>query len=71
MEAIVSAAGYPTERISQNSHGYRPLGLGYANLGAFLMAEGLAYDSDEGRGVAGALTALLAGVAYRTIVRSK
>jgi len=66
MEAIVSAAGYPTERIAKNSHDYRPLGLGYANLGAFLMASGLAYDSDEGRGVAAAITALLAGVAYRT-----
>ena len=66
MEAIVSVAGYPTEQIAQNSHDYRPLGLGYANLGAFLMAEGLAYDSDEGRGVAAVLTALLAGAAYRT-----
>ena len=47
-EIIVDNASYPTERIGKNSHDYRPLGLGYANLGALLMNRGLAYDSDEG-----------------------
>ena len=53
MEIIVDAAGYPTEMISKNSHDYRPLGLGYANLGALLMDFGLPYDSDAGRRLRG------------------
>jgi ribonucleoside-diphosphate reductase alpha chain len=64
MEIIVDAAGYPTEMISKNSHDYRPLGLGYANLGALLMAFGLPYDSDAGRDFAATLTAILCGDAY-------
>ena len=64
MEIIVDSAGYPTEQIAKNSHDYRPLGLGYANLGALLMAFGLPYDSDAGRDFAGALTAILCGDAY-------
>ncbi len=64
MEIIVDSAGYPTEQIARNSHDYRPLGLGYANLGALLMAFGLPYDSDAGRDFAGALTAILCGDAY-------
>ncbi len=59
MEIIVDSAGYPTEKIAKNSHDYRPLGLGYANLGALLMAFGLPYDSDAGRDFAGTLTAIL------------
>jgi len=64
MEIIVDAAGYPTEQISKNSHDYRPLGLGYANLGALLMSLGLPYDSDAGRDFAACLTAILCGEAY-------
>ena len=64
MEIIVDAAGYPTEKISKNSHDYRPLGLGYANLGALLMAFGLPYDSDAGRDFAATLTSILCGDAY-------
>ena len=64
MEIIVDSAGYPTEQIAKNSHDYRPLGLGYANLGALLMAFGLPYDSDAGRDFAAALTAILCGDAY-------
>ena len=63
-EIIVDNASYPTPRIGENSRDYRPLGLGYANLGALLMARGLAYDSDEGRAYAGAITALMTGEAY-------
>jgi len=63
-EILVDNASYPGERICTNSHNYRPLGLGYANLGALLMSLGLPYDSDEGRATAGALTALLTGSAY-------
>jgi ribonucleoside-diphosphate reductase alpha chain len=63
-EIIVDNASYPTERIAQNSHDFRPLGLGYANLGALLMSHGLPYDSDAGRDFAGALTAILSGEAY-------
>src|SRR6202012_699450 len=69
MEIIVDAAGYPTERISRNSHDYRPLGLGYANLGALLMDRGLPYDSDAGRAFAGSLTAILCGEAYAQSAR--
>ncbi len=64
MEIIVDSAGYPTEMIAKNSHDYRPLGLGYANLGALLMAFGLPYDSDAGRDFAASLTAILCGDAY-------
>jgi ribonucleoside-diphosphate reductase alpha chain len=65
-EIIVSPSSYPTEDISRNARAFRQLGLGYANLGALLMANGLAYDSDEGRALAGAVTALMTGRAYRT-----
>jgi ribonucleoside-diphosphate reductase alpha chain len=64
MEILVDNSGYPTESIAKNSHDYRPLGLGYANLGALLMAFGLPYDSDAGRDFAGALTAIMCGQAY-------
>src|SRR3984957_9099146 len=64
MEIIVDSAGYPTEMISKNSHDYRPLGLGYANLGALLMAFGLPYDSDAGRDFAAPLPSILCGDAY-------
>jgi len=64
MEIIVDAAGYPTEMIARNSHDYRPLGLGYANLGALLMAFGLPYDSGAGRDFAATLTSILCGDAY-------
>jgi ribonucleoside-diphosphate reductase alpha chain len=63
-EIIVDNASYPTQRIADNSHDFRPLGLGYANLGALLMSRGLAYDSDAGRDYAGAITAVLTGQAY-------
>jgi ribonucleoside-diphosphate reductase alpha chain len=65
MEAMVDRASYPTKNIARNSSRYRPLGLGYANLGALLMAEGLPYDSDEARERAAGITALLCGEAYR------
>ena len=65
-EILVDHASYPTQRIARNSHLYRPLGLGYSNLGSLLMADGLAYDSDAGRGLCGALTAILHGAANRT-----
>ncbi|MEM6704890.1 MAG: vitamin B12-dependent ribonucleotide reductase [Acidobacteriota bacterium] len=64
-EILVDRASYPTEKIEANSHLYRPLGLGYANLGALLMRRGQPYDSDEGRATAAAITALLSGSAYR------
>jgi ribonucleoside-diphosphate reductase alpha chain len=63
-EILVDNASYPTPKIAENSHAFRPLGLGYANLGALLMSTGLPYDSDEGRDVAGAITALMCGEAY-------
>jgi len=63
-EIIVDNAGYPTEQIMRNSHDYRPLGLGYANLGALLMAAGLPYDSDAGRDYAACVTAIMCGQAY-------
>src|ERR1700704_3010774 len=63
-EIIVDNASYPTPAIEKNSHAYRPLGLGYANLGALLMSRGLPYDSDGGRDYAAALTALMTGEAY-------
>ncbi len=63
-EILVDNAGYPTELIGKNSHDYRPLGLGYANLGALLMAAGLPYDSDAGRDYAACITAIMCGEAY-------
>ncbi len=65
MEISVDNSSYPTPSITQNSFDYRPLGLGYANLGALLMSRGVAYDSDEGRNLAGAITSLMCGEAYR------
>ncbi|HLG18751.1 MAG TPA: vitamin B12-dependent ribonucleotide reductase [Bdellovibrionota bacterium] len=65
-EIIVDNASYPTPTIERNSHDYRPLGIGYANLGALLMSMGLPYDSDEGRTYAAAITAILSGHTYRT-----
>ncbi|RMD51488.1 vitamin B12-dependent ribonucleotide reductase [Candidatus Parcubacteria bacterium] len=64
MEIIVGNASYPTPAIEQNSFDYRPLGIGYANLGALLMSRGLAYDSDEGRNMAAAITSVLSGHTY-------
>ncbi len=63
-EILVDNASYPTAKIAENSHNFRPLGLGYANLGALLMSMALPYDSSEGRDVAGAITALMCGEAY-------
>jgi ribonucleoside-diphosphate reductase alpha chain len=68
-EILVDNASYPTPRIEENSHNFRPLGLGYANLGALLMSMALPYDSDEGRDVAGAITALMCGEAYAQSAR--
>src|SRR5258707_8982436 len=62
--SLVDNAGYPTEIIGKNSHDYRPLGLGYANLGALLMAAGLPYDSDQGRDYAACVTAIMCGESY-------
>jgi ribonucleoside-diphosphate reductase alpha chain len=64
MEILVDNSGYPTESIARNSHDYRPLGLGYANLGALLMAFGLPYDSEPGRDFAATLTSIMSGQAY-------
>lgn len=64
MEILVGNASYPTPKITRNSHDFRPLGLGYANLGALLMSRGLAYDSDEGRSYAAAITSLMCAAAY-------
>jgi ribonucleoside-diphosphate reductase alpha chain len=69
-EIIVGNADYPTERIAENSRRFRQLGIGYANLGALLMAQGLPYDSAEGRAWAASLTALLTGHAYATSART-
>ena len=68
-EIIVDNAAYPTEKIAQNSHDFRPLGLGYANLGALLMWMGIPYDSDHGRDWAAALTAIMCGQSYLTSAR--
>jgi ribonucleoside-diphosphate reductase alpha chain len=64
-EIIVGPCSYPTEEIGVNARAFRQLGLGYANLGAFLMSNGMPYDSDAGRGTAAAITALMTGRAYR------
>ncbi len=68
-EILVDNASYPSKAIEKNSHEYRPLGLGYANLGALLMSRGLPYDSDAGRAYAAALTALMTGDAYAQSAR--
>jgi ribonucleoside-diphosphate reductase alpha chain len=68
-EIIVDNASYPTQKIGENSHNFRPLGLGFANLGAMLMAMGVPYDSDQGRDIAGAITAVMCGQAYLTSSR--
>ncbi len=65
-EIVVSPSSYPTKEIGRNARDFRQLGLGYANLGALLMANGLGYDSDGGRALCGAITALMTGRAYRT-----
>ncbi len=65
-EILVDHASYPTDQITVNSHNFRPLGLGYANLGSLLMASGLPYDSEKGRSVAAAITAIMHGQAYLT-----
>ncbi|HEX7842130.1 MAG TPA: vitamin B12-dependent ribonucleotide reductase [Kofleriaceae bacterium] len=69
MEIIVDNSSYPTERIAENSYRFRPLGLGFANLGALLMSRSLPYDSEPGRAYAAAITALMCGEAYRTSAR--
>jgi len=69
-EIIVGAADYPTEAIGANSRKFRQLGLGYANLGALLMASGMAYDSDQGRALAASISALMTGHAYATSART-
>lgn len=63
-EILVGNSSYPTSKIEENSHKLRPLGIGFANLGALLMAKGLAYDSDEGRDFAAAITSIMSGEAY-------
>ena len=68
-EILVENASYPTPAIERNSHDYRPLGIGYANLGALLMARGIPYDSEEGRDYAAALTAILSGESYAQSAR--
>jgi ribonucleoside-diphosphate reductase alpha chain len=68
-EILVDNASYPTEKIGKNSHEFRPLGLGYANLGALLMSMALPYDSEQGRDVAAAVTALMCGEAYAQSAR--
>lgn len=65
-EILVGYSEYPTEKITKNARAYRELGIGYANLGALLMAQGLPYDSDEGRAQAAAMTALMTGHSYAT-----
>ncbi len=69
MEIVVGNASYPTPTIEENSHKFRPLGIGYANLGALLMARGLPYDSDAGRDYAAAITALMSGASYAQSAR--
>jgi len=68
-EITVDNASYPTAAIEKNSHAFRPLGIGYANLGALLMARGLPYDSDEGRDYAAAITSILSGESYAQSAR--
>jgi ribonucleoside-diphosphate reductase alpha chain len=68
-EIIVSPSSYPTEKIGENARAFRQLGLGYANLGAYLMSNGMPYDSEEGRATAAAITALMTGRGYRESAR--
>jgi ribonucleoside-diphosphate reductase alpha chain len=68
-EILVDNASYPTKDIAENSHIYRTLGLGYANLGSLIMSYGLPYDSDEGRALAGAITAIMTGHSYEQSAR--
>jgi ribonucleoside-diphosphate reductase alpha chain len=68
-EIVVGPSSYPTEEIGRNARAFRQIGLGYANLGAYLMADGVPYDSDEGRAVAAAITALMTGRGYRQSAR--
>ncbi|HUP64036.1 MAG TPA: vitamin B12-dependent ribonucleotide reductase [Thermoanaerobaculia bacterium] len=68
-EIVVDPSSYPTPAIAKNSHEYRPLGIGYANLGALLMARGLPYDSDEGRDYAAAITSIMSGESYAQSAR--
>ncbi len=68
-EILVDNSSYPTRAIEKNSHAFRPLGLGYANLGALLMSRGLPYDSDDGRDFSGAITAVMTGEAYAQSAR--
>ena len=69
MEILIGNSSYPTPAIEQNSLDYRPLGIGYANLGALLMSRGVPYDSDEGRNLAAAITSLMSGWTYRQSAR--
>jgi ribonucleoside-diphosphate reductase alpha chain len=69
MEIIVDNSNYPSQKIAENSYAFRPLGLGYANLGALLMSKSLAYDSEGGRAYAAAVTALMCGEAYKQSAR--
>jgi ribonucleoside-diphosphate reductase alpha chain len=64
-EILVDNSSYPTKEIAENSHIFRTLGLGYANLGSLIMSYGLPYDSDEARSLTGAITAVMTGEAYR------
>src|SRR5205814_8071611 len=68
-EIVVGPSSYPTEEIGENARAFRQIGLGYANLGAYLMADGVPYDSEEGRATAAAITALMTGRAYRESAR--
>src|SRR5205085_11673741 len=68
-EIVVSPSSYPTEKIANNARAFRQLGLGYANLGAYLMANGVPYDSDAGRGTAAAITALMTARGYLSSAR--
>jgi ribonucleoside-diphosphate reductase alpha chain len=68
-EILVDFASYPTSAIGKNSHAFRPLGIGYANLGALLMARGIAYDSEDGRDYAAAITSILSGESYAQSAR--
>lgn len=67
-DILVDRSSYPTKKIAENSHRFRPIGLGYTNLGSLLMASGLPYDSDEARGLCSVVTAIMTGAAYRTSV---
>ena len=70
-EILVDNASYPTKEIAENSHIFRTLGLGYANLGSLIMSYGFGYDSDEGRALGGAITAIMTGHAYEQSARDR